>query len=42
MYEMLIGYPPFFSDDASNTCQKITTYKKHFSFPDEPRISREA
>jgi serine/threonine kinase 38 len=23
MYEMLIGYPPFYSDEPATTCQKI-------------------
>ena len=42
MFEMLVGYPPFFSDDPSNTCQKILKYKKTFAFPAEPRLSKEA
>lgn len=24
MYEMLVGYPPFYSDDPMSTCRKVT------------------
>lgn len=24
MYEMLVGYPPFYSDDPITTCKKVT------------------
>lgn len=30
MYEMLVGYPPFFSDDPTTTCQKIMKHQKYF------------
>jgi serine/threonine kinase 38 len=30
MFEMLVGYPPFYSDDPSSTCQKILKFKKYF------------
>lgn len=23
MFEMLVGYPPFYSDDPMNTCRKV-------------------
>ena len=23
LYEMLVGYPPFFSDEPADTCKKI-------------------
>lgn len=23
MYEMLVGYPPFYSDDPMSTCRKV-------------------
>ena len=25
MYEMLVGYPPFYSDDPMSTCRKVDT-----------------
>ncbi|KAK1555753.1 hypothetical protein Q3G72_030919 [Acer saccharum] len=42
MYEMLIGYPPFCSDDARITCRKIVNWKTCLKFPDEQKISNEA
>lgn len=29
MYEMLIGYPPFYSDDPVTTCKKVPIYWFH-------------
>jgi serine/threonine protein kinase len=26
LYEMMVGYPPFFSDDPSETCKKIINW----------------
>ncbi|CAD8140690.1 unnamed protein product [Paramecium pentaurelia] len=40
LYEMLIGYPPFYTDDPSNTCQKIIRFQQYFTFPEEPKISQ--
>ncbi|KAH0664729.1 hypothetical protein KY285_025935 [Solanum tuberosum] len=42
MYEMLIGYPPFYSDDPMSTCRKIVNWKNHLKFPEEVKLSREA
>ncbi|KAA0055805.1 serine/threonine-protein kinase tricorner [Cucumis melo var. makuwa] len=42
MYEMLVGYPPFYSDDPVTTCRKIVHWKNHLKFPDEIRLSPEA
>lgn len=42
LYEMLIGYPPFYSDEPSLTCQKIINWKKTFQIPKEAKISEEA
>lgn len=42
LYEMLIGYPPFYSDDSSVTCQKIMAWKKVLRIPPDPVISSEA
>ena len=36
---MLVGYPPFFSDEPSITCQKIMHWKKTFSIPAESKLS---
>ncbi|CAH8313455.1 unnamed protein product [Eruca vesicaria subsp. sativa] len=42
MYEMLVGYPPFYADDPMSTCRKIVNWKTHLKFPEEARLSREA
>ncbi|GFQ06628.1 serine/threonine-protein kinase 38-like [Phtheirospermum japonicum] len=42
LYEMLIGYPPFCSDDPRMTCRKIINWKTCLKFPEEPKISDEA
>ncbi|CDY70020.1 BnaCnng66350D [Brassica napus] len=42
MYEMLVGYPPFYADDPMSTCRKIVNWKTHLKFPDEARLSRDA
>jgi len=42
MFEMLVGYPPFYSDDPMNTCRKIVNWKNYLKFPDEARLSPEA
>ncbi len=39
---MLVGYPPFFSDEPSITCQKILHWKKTFAIPQEANLSPEA
>jgi len=42
LFEMLVGYPPFFSDNPSDTCKKIVNWKKHFSIPLDANLSIEA
>uniref|UniRef100_A0A251UZC4 non-specific serine/threonine protein kinase n=1 Tax=Helianthus annuus TaxID=4232 RepID=A0A251UZC4_HELAN len=42
MYEMLVGYPPFYSDDPMSTCRKIVHWKSHLKFPQEAQLSLEA
>ncbi|KAL7585910.1 uncharacterized protein LOC111881315 [Lactuca sativa] len=42
MFEMLVGYPPFYSDDPMSTCRKIVNWKMHLKFPEEARLSLEA
>ncbi|KAF8061170.1 STK38L [Scenedesmus sp. PABB004] len=39
LYEMLIGYPPFYSDDPLTTCRKIVNWRLFLKFPDEARLS---
>ncbi|XP_058086892.1 uncharacterized protein LOC131233980 isoform X2 [Magnolia sinica] len=42
MYEMLVGYPPFYSEDPITTCRKIVHWRNHLKFPEEPRLTPEA
>eukprot|EP00826_Nyctotherus_ovalis_P017179 TRINITY_DN15038_c0_g1_i4.p2 TRINITY_DN15038_c0_g1~~TRINITY_DN15038_c0_g1_i4.p2 ORF type:complete len:137 (+),score=17.94 TRINITY_DN15038_c0_g1_i4:1228-1638(+) len=39
---MIVGYPPFFADDPSSTCQKIIQWKRHFSVPKDANLSAPA
>ncbi|KAK4422203.1 Serine/threonine-protein kinase [Sesamum alatum] len=42
MYEMLVGYPPFYSDDPMTTCRKIVHWRNHLRFPEDTKLSPEA
>ena len=42
LFEMMVGHPPFFSDDPSITCQKIMQWKKTLSIPEDAGLSMEA
>ncbi|KAI5649581.1 hypothetical protein M9H77_35586 [Catharanthus roseus] len=42
MYEMLVGYPPFYSDEPMATCRKIVNWRTHLKFPEEAKLSPEA
>ncbi|KAF9599356.1 hypothetical protein IFM89_036813 [Coptis chinensis] len=42
MYEMLVGYPPFYSDEQMSTCRKIVNWRTHLKFPEEAKLSPEA
>ncbi|KAJ7533044.1 hypothetical protein O6H91_13G030900 [Diphasiastrum complanatum] len=42
MFEMLVGYPPFYSDDPMTTCRKIVNWRTHLKFPEEAKVSPEA
>ncbi|KAK4768631.1 hypothetical protein SAY87_003772 [Trapa incisa] len=42
MFEMLIGYPPFYSKDPRVACRKIINWKICLKFPEEVKISLEA
>lgn len=39
LFEMLVGYPPFFSEDPSVTCQKILHWRKTLVIPPEANLS---
>ncbi|KAK6932043.1 Protein kinase domain [Dillenia turbinata] len=42
MYEMLVGFPPFYSDEPMSTCRKIVNWRSHLKFPEEAKLSAEA
>ncbi|KAL5068386.1 hypothetical protein RYX36_019273 [Vicia faba] len=42
MYEMLVGYPPFYSDEPMLTCRKIVNWRNYLKFPEEAKLSAEA
>ncbi|KAF9612585.1 hypothetical protein IFM89_002181 [Coptis chinensis] len=42
LYEMLVGYPPFYSDDPITTCRKIVHWRNYLKFPEEARLTPEA
>jgi serine/threonine kinase 38 len=42
LFEMMVGYPPFFSDEPSITCQKILHWKKTLNIPEESNLTPEA
>jgi serine/threonine kinase 38 len=42
LFEMMIGYPPFYSDEPSLTCQKIVHWKKTLRIPSEAQLSPSA
>jgi len=42
MFEMLVGYPPFYSDEPMSTCRKIVNWRQHLKFPANCRLSYEA
>jgi serine/threonine kinase 38 len=42
MYEMLVGYPPFYSDEPMSTCRKIVNWRTHLKFPEEAKLTKEA
>lgn len=30
MYEMLVGHPPFYTDDPMSTCRKVNMHSEYF------------
>ena len=41
-YEMLVGIPPFLSDNPESTCMKIIHYSQYLQIPNELKLSKEA
>ena len=39
LYEMLVGYPPFYAEKPADICHKILSWKKYFSVPREAKLS---
>ena len=37
-----VGYPPFFAENAADTCKKILAWKKNLAIPSDAKISNEA
>ena len=42
LFEMLVGYPPFFAENPSATCKKVLDWKNTFVIPKEARLSMES
>ena len=42
LYEMLVGNPPFYSDQPAETYRKIANFKENFSIPQEAGLSSSA
>lgn len=42
LFEMMVGYPPFFADTPSETCQKIIKWEKYFNIPSDAKLSNNA
>jgi len=41
MYEMRVGFPPFYSDEPMTTCRKIVHWRTHLRFPEEAQLTVE-
>lgn len=39
MFEMIVGYPPFYSEDPMSTCRKIVNWSKFLKFPEKPYVA---
>jgi serine/threonine protein kinase len=42
MYEMIVGYPPFYSEEQEDIYRKIINYEQTFQFPNDVEIGDEA
>ena len=41
-FEMVVGYPPFFSENPIDTCKKLIKWKENFSIPSDADLSPNA
>ena len=41
LFEMVIGYPPFYSENSKETCKKIINFKKFLKYPPNVKVSEE-
>lgn len=42
LFEMLVGYPPFYGDDSLITCRRILCHQESLAFPPEAELTNEA
>jgi serine/threonine protein kinase len=42
LFEMLVGYAPFCSENPKETCRKVIQWKKYLNFPSNVSVPREA
>ena len=42
LYEMLVGYPPFYAEKPADICHKILSWQKYFTIPREAKLSPSA
>jgi serine/threonine kinase 38 len=42
LYEMLVGYPPFYAEKPADICHKILSWQKYFTIPRDARLSSQA
>ena len=42
LYEMLVGYPPFYAEKPADICHKILSWQKYFVIPRDARLSSQA
>lgn len=39
LYEMLVGYPPFYAEKPADICHKILSWQKYFTIPREAKLN---
>ena len=42
LFEMLVGYPPFYGKDQAVTCKKVNNFRQYFNVPRDAGLSVEA
>ena len=42
MFEMLMGYPPFYGNDPNATCKKVMNFRRYLKFPNDVNIGNTA